>query len=57
MKNGTLFFFGLFASLTLSFAVVLLADPQAHRAAYVNYFLARLQARGRWLQGAIDARA
>lgn len=35
----------------------LLADPQAHRAAYVNYFLARLQARGRWLQGAIDARA
>lgn len=34
-----------------------LADPQAHRAAYVNYFLARLQDRGRWLQGAIDARA
>ena len=34
-----------------------LADPQAHRTAYVNYFLARLQARGRWLQGAIDARA
>ena len=34
-----------------------LADPQAHRAAYVNYFVARLQDRGRWLQGAIDARA
>ena len=34
-----------------------LADPQAHRTAYVNYFLARLQDRGRWLQGAIDARA
>jgi cytochrome c oxidase cbb3-type subunit 2 len=28
MKNGTLFFFGLFASLTVSFAVVLLANHQ-----------------------------
>ena len=34
-----------------------LADPQAHRAAYVDYFVARLNDRGRWLQGAIDARA
>ena len=28
MKNGTLFFLGLFASLTVSFAVVLLANHQ-----------------------------
>ena len=34
-----------------------LADPAAHRAAYVRYFLARLAERSRWLQGAIDARA
>ena len=34
-----------------------LADPQAHRAAYVDYFVARLNDRGRWLQGAIDARS
>ena len=34
-----------------------LQDVQAHRAGYVNYFLARLQDRGRWVQGAIDARA
>ena len=33
-----------------------LADPQAHRAAYVRYFMARLAERSRWLQGAIDAR-
>lgn len=33
-----------------------LADPAAHRAAYVRYFEARLAERGRWLQGAIDAR-
>ena len=35
----------------------LLRDVQAHRAAYVNYFVARLAERGRWLQGVIDARA
>lgn len=35
----------------------LLQDVAAHRAAYVNYLLARLQDRGRWLQGVIDARA
>lgn len=29
---------------------------QAHRTAYVNYFVARLADRGRWLQGVIDAR-
>lgn len=34
-----------------------LKDVQAHRAAYVNYFVARLNERGRWLQGVIDARA
>ena len=34
-----------------------LRDAHAHRAAYVNYFVARLQDRGRWLQGVIDARA
>ena len=34
-----------------------LSDVQAHRAAYVNYFVARLAERGRWLQGVIDARA
>ena len=34
-----------------------LNDVQAHRAAYVNYFVARLAERGRWLQGVIDARA
>lgn len=34
-----------------------LPDVHAHRAAYVNYFVARLQDRGRWLQGVIDARA
>ncbi len=33
-----------------------LADPAAHRAAYVAYFEARLADRARWLQGAIDAR-
>ena len=33
-----------------------LKDVQAHRAAYVNYFVARLAQRGRWLQGVIDAR-
>jgi hypothetical protein len=33
-----------------------LADPAAHRAAYVRYFQARLADRGRWLQGVIDAR-
>ncbi|WP_041839058.1 HipA family kinase [[Acidovorax] ebreus] len=33
-----------------------LADPAAHRAAYLHYFQARLADRGRWLQGAIDAR-
>jgi hypothetical protein len=33
-----------------------LTDPAAHRAAYVRYFTARLAERGRWLQGAIDAR-
>lgn len=33
-----------------------LADPAAHRAAYVRYFESRLADRGRWLQGAIDAR-
>lgn len=35
----------------------LLRDAQAHRTAYVNYFVARLAERGRWLQGVIDARA
>ena len=35
----------------------LLRDVSAHRAAYVNYFVARLAERGRWLQGVIDARA
>jgi len=34
-----------------------LRNVQAHRAAYVNYFVARLAERGRWLQGVIDARA
>lgn len=34
-----------------------LADPAQHRQAYVRYFQARLAERGRWLQGAIDARA
>ena len=34
-----------------------LSDAQAHRAAYVNYFVARLAERGRWVQGVIDARA
>lgn len=34
-----------------------LADPAAHRAAYMAYFEARLADRARWLQGAIDARA
>nr|WP_313070300.1 HipA family kinase [Melaminivora sp.] len=34
-----------------------LADPARHRQAYVEYFEARLAGRGRWLQGAIDARA
>lgn len=34
-----------------------LNNVQAHRAAYVNYFVARLAERGRWLQGVIDARA
>jgi hypothetical protein len=34
-----------------------LKNAQAHRAAYVNYFAARLAERGRWLQGVIDARA
>ena len=34
-----------------------LSDVQAHRAAYVNYFVARLAERGRWVQGVIDARA
>ena len=34
-----------------------LRDVHAHRLAYVNYFVARLQDRGRWLQGVIDARA
>ncbi|ABM32138.1 aminotransferase class I and II [Paracidovorax citrulli] len=33
-----------------------LADPAAHRQAYVDYFLARLAGRQAWLQGAIDAR-
>ena len=33
-----------------------LADPAAHRAAYVAYCEARLADRARWLQGAIDAR-
>gem|GEM_PF-6370364 len=33
-----------------------LADPALHRQAYVQYFQARLAERGRWLQGAIDAR-
>lgn len=33
-----------------------LQDVVAHRAAYVNYFQARLQQRGPWLQGVIDAR-
>ena len=33
-----------------------LADPAHHRQAYVQYFQARLAERGRWLQGAIDAR-
>ncbi len=33
-----------------------LADPEAHRAAYVNYFMARLSDRSRWVQGVIDAR-
>ena len=33
-----------------------LADPATHRAAYVRYFQERLAERGRWLQGAIDAR-
>lgn len=33
-----------------------LADPEAHRAAYVNYFLARLNDRSRWLQGVINGR-
>ena len=35
----------------------LLRDAQTHRAAYVNYFVARLAERGRWLQGVVDARA
>lgn len=34
-----------------------LKNVQAHRAAYVDYFAARLAERGRWLQGVIDARA
>ncbi len=34
-----------------------LADAQQHRQAYVTYFEQRLAGRGRWLQGAIDARA
>lgn len=34
-----------------------LRNVQAHRADYVNYFVARLAERGRWLQGVIDARA
>ena len=34
-----------------------LNNVQAHRGAYVNYFVARLAERGRWLQGVIDARA
>ena len=33
-----------------------LADPAAHRAAYLRYFQARLADRARWLKGAIDAR-
>ena len=33
-----------------------LQDVVAHRAAYVNYFVARLQTRGPWLQGVMDAR-
>lgn len=33
-----------------------LQDVAAHRAAYVKYFVARLDARGPWLQGVIDAR-
>ena len=33
-----------------------LKDVQVHRAAYVNYFVARLAQRDRWLQGVIDAR-
>ena len=35
----------------------LLKNVQAHREAYINYFVARLAERGRWLQGVIDARA
>ncbi|WP_091566459.1 HipA family kinase [Oryzisolibacter propanilivorax] len=35
----------------------LLAEPAQHRQAYLRYFQARLGERGRWLQGAIDARA
>ncbi len=34
-----------------------LNDVHTHRAAYVNYFMARLAERGRWLQGVNDARA
>lgn len=34
----------------------LLQDVQAHRAAYISYVMARLQDRGRWLQGVMDAR-
>lgn len=33
-----------------------LQDVAAHRAAYVNYLVARLQTRGPWVQGVIDAR-
>ncbi len=34
-----------------------LLNPESHRAAYVDYFLARLADRSRWLQGVMDARA
>ncbi len=44
------------AQATADLADGALADPVVHRAAYVRYFLARLADRGRWLQGAIDAR-
>lgn len=33
-----------------------LADPAAHRQAYLDYFSARLAGRAAWLQGALDAR-